>query len=660
MNRRGGTRPGGIDGHRDDRGKATPAGGRIPSTPSPVPLPELAALGVGTLVAAAVARRARRARHVASLARSEGQPASTVSEAAADTAALLIPFEGAPVLDLLEVAIRHLTGVLAGAGRRGEVPPVRLVRVGPDGVEIRFRSPVRWAPACWNLRDERAWHLPAGLDPEVLADGAGGRQPWLPTLVPVGENDDGAWLLPVERGCCLPVVGPAAAALAAAMRVAVESWGWAGELVITSDASTAERAASGGDGLASGPDDPFRPPVVYFGDPASISEAARARCGVVTTLPVAATDLTVLVDSRAASLHPVGVTVRPNLLDDDRELAVADLVGVPEPLPSVEGAQSVVLRPSASPSAPDQGAATATDAPGVASGSPARSRPPAPAAVRNGPVAPTEDPWALGPGPVEVRLLTAVPRIDGLVEELPAKRARRATELVAYLALHHPDPVTSDRLRTRVLGSADADAAAKTLFNTAGAGRRALGRDRFDEPLLPPASRSGHYRVSPLVTVDVTRAAALVAAATSVADPEEAMALLRAALDLVEGEPLAGILTGYAWWGAEGHERRIASTLVDGACRLARLAAPAGYLDLARWGLEQARLVEPYSEVLSRAAMQVAAEAGDADRLRREWVECQQRVEELDPGTLPSEATERLYADLRRRVPSYASGESGG
>jgi len=119
----------------------------------------------------------------------------------------------------------------------------------------------------------------------------------------------------------------------------------------------------------------------------------------------------------------------------------------------------------------------------------------------------------LGAGPVEVRLLTPVPRIDGLGGTLDPKRARRATELVAYLALHQPDPVTSDRLRTRVLGSADADAAQKTLFNTAGAARRALGRGPDGEPLLPPASRTGQYRLDPAVTVDVERLGLLAAAA---------------------------------------------------------------------------------------------------------------------------------------------------
>jgi len=80
------------------------------------------------------------------------------------------------------------------------------------------------------------------------------------------------------------------------------------------------------------------------------------------------------------------------------------------------------------------------------------------------------------------------------------------------------------------------------------------------------------------------------------------------------------------------------------------LAVEAGNFELAQWGLAQARLVDPYSEALSRAAMQVAAAAGDADRLRREWRECQRRVDELDPGAAPSPRTERLYGELAHRV----------
>ena len=231
---------------------------------------------------------------------------------------------------------------------------------------------------------------------------------------------------------------------------------------------------------------------------------------------------------------------------------------------------------------------------------------------------------------------------------------------MAYLALHQPDVTTSDRLRTRVLGSTDADAAAKTLFNTAYAARRAMGVDDSGAPLFPAGTRNGLYQVSPFVTVDVHRAIAYVDEARCHDDPRVAIAHFRAALELVEGEPLATTLAGYSWWEAEGHGGRIAAVLVDAACSMSALAADEGLFDLARWGLERARLVEPYSEALSRAAMELAATEGDADRLRLEWRECQRRVDALDPGSSPSLRTESLYGELSRRVLVGVTNTDGG
>jgi DNA-binding SARP family transcriptional activator len=143
---------------------------------------------------------------------------------------------------------------------------------------------------------------------------------------------------------------------------------------------------------------------------------------------------------------------------------------------------------------------------------------------------------------------------------------------------------------------------------------------------------------------------ALAAEGRAQTDPDVAIAYLRAALELVEGEPLANALSGYAWWEAEGHGGRVAAALVDAACIMASLASDTGRFELARWGLERARLLEPYSEALSRAAMQVAAAEGDADRLRLEWRDCQRRIDALDPGGSPSARTESLYGELSRRV----------
>ena len=123
-----------------------------------------------------------------------------------------------------------------------------------------------------------------------------------------------------------------------------------------------------------------------------------------------------------------------------------------------------------------------------------------------------------------------------------------------------------------MLGSSDADAASKTLFNTAYAARRALGVDEQGELLFPAGTRNGLYQVSPKVTVDVQRAIALASEGKAQDDADLAIAYFRAALDLVEGEPLANALSGYSWWEAEGHGGRIAAVLVDAACAMAALA----------------------------------------------------------------------------------------
>jgi DNA-binding SARP family transcriptional activator len=252
----------------------------------------------------------------------------------------------------------------------------------------------------------------------------------------------------------------------------------------------------------------------------------------------------------------------------------------------------------------------------------------------------------LSPGDLEIRLLTVVPRLDGLQVQLPANRARRTIELIAYLAIHHPDPISSDRLRTRVLGSPDADAAAKTLFNIVATARKALGHTPDGEPYLPNGSRHGRYVLSERVTVDALRAGNLFLTAKSAESQDLALALYRSGFDLIEGEPLAGSLSGYGWWRSEGHEARLSSVTVAAAANAVQLSIEQGLLDLAWWILDKARLVEAFSEMLSRAAMTIAAAAGDQARLRKEWDDCCRRVVELDPGASPSAETTILFRRL--------------
>ncbi len=579
-----------------------------PSRPEPAGhLPELIALGLGSLACAAIARRAGHRRRIGDRFTGSAIPGPEPSEGALDAAALLHRFAGVPALHSFESANCRLG--LSLEGRAG--PSVRAICVSPSGVTFWFADAYPDTPPdpFTRLPDGTAWHV----DHSALDGHDDPLFPYVPVVLPVGDDAEGTWLVPLERGDVLPILGEAAHELRRAALVAVGSWAWADAILITEDPRDPALKSE----MAADPNVARR--VLFCGDPRALHPEAAARSAVISLDPVAASDLTVLVDRRGATLHPMGRVVRPHLQADATSRHIEELVA-----PDLDEALE--------PWRDEDEEQTAEPAGGVS---------------------------ALAPGAVDVRLLVLTPRLDGLREELAPNRARRAVELVAYLALHQPDVITSDRLRTRVLGSSDADAASKTLFNTAYAARRAMGPDEHGDPLFPAGNRHGLYQLSPRVTVDVQRAVALAAEAKAQSDPAMAIAYFRAALSLVEGEPLANALSGYAWWEAEGHAGRIAAVLVDAACRLASLAADAGLFDLGRWGVERARIVEPYSEALSRSAMQLAAAEGDADRLRLEWRECQRRVDTLDPGSSPSARTESLYGELSRRILVGAAGPDG-
>ena len=254
-----------------------------------------------------------------------------------------------------------------------------------------------------------------------------------------------------------------------------------------------------------------------------------------------------------------------------------------------------------------------------------------------------------------VRLLTPTPRIDGLAQPIEPKRLRRGIELAAYLSVHRDHLVTGGQLRTELLGEGDSDGSSKSLSNTVSALRRSLGKSESGDLHLPPATRAGCYQLQPSVSSDYEEALVLLHAA-SVAEGDRALALVRAACALIDGKPLVSCVLGYDWFFREGHDRVLSRALTSGVAKVTDHAIARGHLALARHLVDQAALVNPYSETLARAAMSIAAATDDVDQLQHEWNSHLRRLEELEPGLAPSATTEahfwRLHGLCGGRLPA--------
>ncbi len=204
--------------------------------------------------------------------------------------------------------------------------------------------------------------------------------------------------------------------------------------------------------------------------------------------------------------------------------------------------------------------------------------------------------------PVRVELLRVDPKITGMVEPFTNSLRRRCVEMVAYLALHRGEPVTGERLRTRVLNYAHVDASTRTLANTASAVRRSLGADERGSR-LHAVSSSGLYTTHG-VTSDVEEFHDLVNRARAVA-VHDAAPLARQALTLVQGEPLASALRGFEWFLVEGSFAQLQRDGEWAALLVHHQAMIDEQYDLAFWSLRQGLLIDPYSDALTEALSRV-------------------------------------------------------
>jgi DNA-binding SARP family transcriptional activator len=434
----------------------------------------------------------------------------------------------------------------------------------------------------------------------------------------VGEDEDGqTYLAPIEPGAILPVIGPGATEVLAAMATIANSWSWTDHVTVTNDPAEATAVAQ------AGPFDPSvqRERVLYVGSPSALAPEVRSAIGILTSDDVAGTDLSVLcLGDGTVEIAPTQLRLRACRLTPEASAGVAEALSIAETPPSVEIPEHQMMiggtvdRDTEAELAPRIGA------------------------VPSGVVEPE----------LEVRVLTNTAMISGPSEEAIGGKGRHF-ELIALLALS--GGLSKEDARAAIYGSGSST---ENVTNVASQARKMLGTDSDGQLFLPEASSKGILALSPRVTTDLTRLCDTVSGAIT-SNPAEAIHRHTKGLDLIEVTPGSPIGHSWNWWV---HYAAIAErAAVQAACNLARLTVDTkGDLDAARHGISQARAVAPYAEELYRSAIELAGVAGNLGWAQREWDELRRMLSDLSPGASPNPETEAMY---RAAMQPHFSDEDG-
>jgi LysM repeat protein/DNA-binding SARP family transcriptional activator len=592
--------------HQRERVPATPATSHTPrhlaehrGNPE---LPAIAIGGLGVLAAAVIARSLQRRRRIARVTLRPGEMIAASSAPIRDLESALAALVDTPAVDWLDLAMRHLTQV--SDGHPGAVPPIRLVRVGNDGVDLILAEAAGVAPGAFEVAEDGwAWTLPATTDLAALA-GASKSAAWFAALVPVGEDEDGqTYLAPIEPGTVLPVTGPGAEEVLAAMATTAATWSWTEHVTVTSDPTKAAAAAQV---------DPFDPSmqrdrVLYIGSPTGLAPEVLSAIGILTTNDVVGSDLSVVcLGDATVEITPTQLCLRACRLTPEAHAGIAEALSTAETPPSAEVPEHQMVL----------GGTVDRDT----EAEPERLVARTPAGVEP---------------ELEVRLLTNAATITGASERATNRNGRRF-ELVALLALS--GGLTKEDARSAIYGSGSSTG---NITNIAYKARKMLGSDSDGQPFLPEASSKGVLTLSPRVTTDLARLVDAVNAATG-AEASEAMVLYASVLDLIDVTPAAAVNHPWNWWV---HYAVLAEkAALAAACSLARLTIETkGDIASARRGIHQARALAPYAEELYRAAIELAGAAGNVSWAQREWDELHRMLDELSPGMSPSPETQAVY-----------------
>ena len=266
-------------------------------------------------------------------------------------------------------------------------------------------------------------------------------------------------------------------------------------------------------------------------------------------------------------------------------------------------------------------------------------------------VAPEPEPGAQEPSPVGPASSNGEPytdpHFDVLVRVLGQIEAQGGREplkpkqlaLLTYIATHPgcsaeqveeslwPDPIATRRHRLHI-----------TLSQI----RSAIGSQH-----LPPFEDEGSYRVADMVRTDLDFFERRIQYADG-KPPEEAMPILRGALELVTGPPFSYNARGrgsFAWVDTEHWISTTEASIVKAAWDLWQLYTHSDDFDGAIWAAQRGLLASPTNTELTNCLLRAYASRGDHGAAERVYRSHVRALDRLDLGE-PEASTVELCADL--------------
>jgi LysM repeat protein/DNA-binding SARP family transcriptional activator len=220
----------------------------------------------------------------------------------------------------------------------------------------------------------------------------------------------------------------------------------------------------------------------------------------------------------------------------------------------------------------------------------------------------------------------------------------RATELIAFLALNPGANAIEVHAALWPTNDPTGKQAQQSRNGLVTRARKWLGNSDAGDPFLPPVGTKG-YRLSAEVRSDWDVWLELIGGDVT----KTSTANLSSALRLVEGQPISGVKDkNYIW--AERIRQEMIAAIGDAAHELATRSLRTGDIRNARLAATIGREVDPINELFWRDALRAEHQAGDPKGVDRVVAQLENHLESFEDGYEAEPETTQLIREIREHA----------